>query len=174
MWRGREDRIEQNDSSESCTPAVCIMYNACTRVCNKQQGGVVRSPTGSPWSSAPRQANTVVSNIDFLCAYFWDPAIPVASAFCFPVSIIISRWTHRSIYPFKEIRSRGPWVRFEAFKCLKLGFTQPFHEYKFFFESLAWGAGRALKWKWKTAISVFLRLSAWPCLFYIKLPGRAL
>lgn len=65
MWRGREDRIEQNDSSESCTPAVCIMYNACTRVCNKQQGGVVRSPTGSPWSSAPRQANTVVSNIDF-------------------------------------------------------------------------------------------------------------
>lgn len=48
----------------------CVMYNTCTGVCNKQQGGVVRSPTGRPWSSAPRQANPIVSNIDFFFCLF--------------------------------------------------------------------------------------------------------
>lgn len=52
-WRGSKERIQQNDSSESCAPAVCIMYNACARACNKQQGGVVRCPIGGSWTSAP-------------------------------------------------------------------------------------------------------------------------
>lgn len=32
--------------------------------CNKQQGGVVRPPAGSFWSSAATQANTRVSNME--------------------------------------------------------------------------------------------------------------
>lgn len=52
-WRGSKERIQQNDSSESCAPAVCIMYNACARACNKQHGGVVRCPIGGSWTSAP-------------------------------------------------------------------------------------------------------------------------
>lgn len=94
MWRGREDGFQRNDSSESCTPAVCIMYNACTRVCNKQQGGVVRSPTGGPWSSAPRRANTVVSDIEF-----WG-----GGGVQLPADLTISILLHL----FNEIRSWGP------------------------------------------------------------------
>ena len=70
----------------------CVMYNTCTGVCNKQQGGVVRFPTGRPWSSAPRQAHLIVSNIDccfvfiFLSPIYCNPTVPVF----FPVLVILS------------------------------------------------------------------------------------
>lgn len=38
----------------------CEMYNTCTGVCNKRWGSLVESPTGRPWSSAPRQANPIL------------------------------------------------------------------------------------------------------------------
>lgn len=95
----------------------CVMYNTCTGVYNKQQGGVVRSPTGRPRSSSLRQANPIVSNIDFF-AYFWDPTIPVASkTMSSPTICILSSCLYHFIqmnrktgafYPFQEIRSQRP------------------------------------------------------------------
>lgn len=100
----------------------CVMYNTCTGVCNKQQGGVVRSPTGRPWSSAPRQANPIVSNIDF--AYSRDPTIPVASKTISSLTICVVFSCLYHFIQMNEIRNQWPWVTFEAFKCLELGFTE--------------------------------------------------
>lgn len=60
---------------------------------------------------------------------------------------------------------------FEAFKCPKLGFMEPYREYKSFLDSpFAQNGGDR---KWGSAVSFSPRLSARPCLFYIKLPASA-
>lgn len=80
----------------------CVMYNTCSGMCNKQQGGVVRSPTGRPWTSAPRQANCSVKyRFFFFCQMLGSynsnnnnaskTMYSLTISFCFPVSIILSR-----------------------------------------------------------------------------------
>lgn len=160
-----ERRIQQKkDPSESCSPPVCVMYNACGRVCSNQQDGVVRWPTGSSRTSAPRQANVPPpTNIKL----FWDPSVPL------PKNKVCATASAPRTFP-NVFKVGDGCVKLLAFLISpECGFTQPLHEYQRFLDSSPCSR-KGPECEWSAAISVLPRLSARPCLFHIRLPSRSL